>query len=298
MSLDHEDAILGCLLGGGIGDACGSSFENGPPSGDSILDRPWTLTDDTALTLASCEAIARSGSTAPEHLAAELVRWHREGRIPRAGAATTKALQELAAGGHWALVGRRGEHAASNGAAMRAAPLAFCLDPDAPADRQRLRDLCRITHHHDEAYCGALAVVLGLRRLLDSARLDRGWLTVVADALPDTRVRDQLLALAALVARAHGASGHAAESVPLACFAAAALAERPFAALLQELVGVGGDADTNASLFGQLAGTLLGRSGLPGELALRLPSRESIEAIGVRFAVAIRRSGRAPERTS
>ena len=42
---------------------------------------------------------------------------------------------------------------------MRIAPLAFFLDPEDAGDRQLIRDVCRITHHNEEAYVGALAVV-------------------------------------------------------------------------------------------------------------------------------------------
>ena len=58
------------------------------------------------------------------------------------GASTLKALQELAIGGHWSQVGRKGEYAVGNGAAMRIAPLAFNLS----IPRARIREICYITH--------------------------------------------------------------------------------------------------------------------------------------------------------
>lgn len=51
------------------------------------------------------------------------------------------ALSELDASGDWAIVGAKGERAAGNGAAMRVAPLAFCLSPEDPADRSTIRDV-------------------------------------------------------------------------------------------------------------------------------------------------------------
>lgn len=54
---------------------------------------------------------------------------------------------------------------AGNGAAMRIAPLAFHVDPALAQDRQVIRDVCRITHHNDEAYVGALAIVGAVRSL-------------------------------------------------------------------------------------------------------------------------------------
>jgi ADP-ribosyl-[dinitrogen reductase] hydrolase len=116
-----------------------------------------SLTDDTQLTLATCDAIVQNGDVRPERIATEFTRAFRTGTLSGLGVSTYQALQSLAAGGHWALVGRKGDQAAGGGAAMRIAPLAFCLDLKVYRERQLLRDVCRITHHNDEAYVGALA---------------------------------------------------------------------------------------------------------------------------------------------
>lgn len=199
------------------------------------------------------------------------------------GASTLKALTELAAGGHWALVGRKGERAAGNGAAMRIAPLAFFLDPQNLHDRQVIRDVSRITHHHYEAYAGALAIVAAIR-----AAFDGSWtggpdlMQLVVDVLPDTSVRDRLMALANLnlpiaeVAQRFGNSGYVVESVPLAIYGAQQVRHLGFQTLLRELIATGGDTDTIASMAGQIAGTLLGHMGLPGEWLARLPEQEAI----------------------
>src|SRR5215471_15829515 len=192
-----RDRILGCILGGAIGDAFGRPYENlRPPIVISEVDE-WRLSDDTQLTLATCEAIAgRDGAVDPAAIAAAFARWHRARRITGMGSNTLKALTELVAGGHWALVGGKGERAASNGAAMRAAPLAFCLDPNDDVEKRTIRDVSRITHHHEEAYAGALAVVAAVR-----AAADGSWdgsndlLRLVVEALPDTQTRDRLIVL-------------------------------------------------------------------------------------------------------
>jgi ADP-ribosylglycohydrolase len=85
------------------------------------------------------------------------------------------------------------------------------------------------------------------------------------------------------VADEFGCSGYVAETVPLAILAA----ERGvsgFEATLEELVAIGGDADTIASLFGQIVGTVLGYSGLPESLLARLPERELVIDIAGAFA--------------
>jgi ADP-ribosylglycohydrolase len=146
--LTESNRILGCILGGAIGDASGSPYEGAEGPVQFRTCQKWQLSDDTQLTLATCEAIASNhGRVEPSAIADHLASWHKQARISGMGGATYKALSELVQGGHWALVGRKGEYAAGNGAAMRIAPLAFCLDPTDPVDRQKIRDVSRITHH-------------------------------------------------------------------------------------------------------------------------------------------------------
>ena len=99
----------------------------------------------------------------PSSVAESFRAWFEVGRLRGLGSSTLKALRDLAAGAHWGLAGARGEYAAGAGAAMRIAPLAFLLDPCSVDDRVVVRDVARITHHSDEAYAGALAVMVAVR---------------------------------------------------------------------------------------------------------------------------------------
>ena len=218
LPLISPDRGLGCLFGGAIGDAWGSTYEHAGPWGGG--HRPWRFTDDTQLTVATCEAILSSGTVAPEGMAERFTVWFAAGRLSGLGASTLKALRDLSVGAHWALSGARGERAAGNGAAMRIAPIAFLLDPDDSDARQVIRDVCRITHHHDEAYVAALAVVMAVQYGLAGHPAP---LSTIANRLPDSRVRDRLLELPGIgdrsvseVAATFGASGFAGESVPSA----------------------------------------------------------------------------------
>src|SRR5438067_827745 len=104
--MKEHDRILGCIFGGAIGDAFGSFYEGQFAPVEVIDDSEWELSDDTQLTLATCEAIAQTGGRVePALIAARMAAWHREARVRGIGAGTFKALTELAAGGHWALVG-------------------------------------------------------------------------------------------------------------------------------------------------------------------------------------------------
>jgi ADP-ribosylglycohydrolase len=179
--------------------------------------------------------------------------------------------------------------AAGNGGAMRIAPLAFVSN----VDRQTIRDVVRITHRNDEAYLGALAVVLTIRDpwAQSPAALHKGLVAT----LPDSRVRDRLQAVAELgshatvatVAAAFGASGYVVDTVPIALTAAWNMAERSFEETLDELQAVGGDADTIGAIAGQVAGARLGAEALPARLLDALPDREMIERIAMAFVAAV-----------
>jgi ADP-ribosyl-[dinitrogen reductase] hydrolase len=292
MNPNHQP-ILGCLLGGAIGDALGAVYEGCSPPVEIDPALRGILTDDTQLTLATCEAIVEARGVDPAAVAARLADWFRAGRINGIGASTYKALSELAAGGHWALVGRRGEMAAGNGAAMRIAPLAFWLDPADYDQRRTLRDVCRITHHNDEAYVGASAILVAVR-----AAWKRRWtgegdlLELVIPSLPDSRVRDRLAEFRAYpanmpipdIAARHGSGGYVVESVPLAILAAGRVHGLGFERMLTELVISGGDTDTTASMAGQIAGALVGHDGLPEDLLANLPDHDLVLDTATRFA--------------
>lgn len=149
------------------------------------------------------------------------------------------------------------------------------------------------TEISDEAYAGALAVVIAVRvaarGLWDGSD---NLLRIVSEALPDTQVRDRLIALAEIeegitlreIARRFGCSGFVIESVPLALCGASRIWSLGFRTVLTQLIACGGDTDTIASMAGQVAGALIGRKQLPIEMVVRTPDRDSIEAIAGEFA--------------
>lgn len=169
--------------------------------------------------------------------------------------------------------------AAGNGAAIRVAPLALALDLRSPRSRQQLRDVSRITHHSDEAYVGALAIALTIEHGLAGWRgRDALFETLLAE-LPDTRVRDRLEEVEAAkgrsvveVAARFGSSGYVVESVPLAIHAYCSAVEADFVEMVEQLVAVGGDCDSIASMAGQCLGVLRGEGALPAPLVGQLPS--------------------------
>lgn len=291
MNPSLRERILGSLLGGALGDAWGTLYEGQKgPVQFVVPDRPF-VSDDTQLTFATCESIINLGAVDPAHLAAHFLRWFTAGRVRGIGASTLKAFRDLQVGTHWALAGAKGEFAAGNGAAMRIAPLAFLLDPDVREDRAIIRDVCHITHRNDEAYVGALAVILAIRAVLSGEWSERrSFLQAVIEKLPDSAVRDrmeQLLPLqisASEVAVRFGASGYVVDTVPLALYCAQNIVAQPFESILALAISCGGDTDTTASIAGQVAGTVVGVTSINPELVQRIEDSEEITAIANQFA--------------
>ncbi|MEZ5293802.1 MAG: ADP-ribosylglycohydrolase family protein [Vicinamibacterales bacterium] len=255
------DRARHALLAGALGDAWGGPYENRPSSGRACFPERPSFSDDTLLTVATCEALVETGGQVePAQLAATFRQWFEARRFSGLGAATLKALRDLAAGGHWALAGARGEFAAGAGAAMRIAPFAFVIDPAQDRARTLLRDVSRITHHSEEAYAGALAVAVAVRHCAHRMGVPVELPRLVADQLPDTRVRDRLNALAAFggnageAAAQFGSSGYVVDAVPMALFVASRSAHLGIQSVAEEAASLGGDTDTIASIASQVTG--------------------------------------------
>ncbi|MBK8943588.1 MAG: ADP-ribosylglycohydrolase family protein [Polyangiaceae bacterium] len=256
-SSDPATGLELCLLAGLLGDAWGGAYEGQSAPAGTAFPRIAVVSDDTQLIMATCEALIESGGRVePEIIASRFREWFTSGRFTGLGSSTLKALRDLSAGAHWALSGARGEFAAGAGAAMRAAPLAFFLDPRLDQDRQAIRDVSRITHHSDEAYAGALAMVLAVRHCSFERRVPADLLRLVAADLPDTAVRDRMLELSGSSDKAAvqlGVSGHVVDAVPLALRIASAAGVTCEGAI-RAAISCGGDTDTIAAMAAQVLG--------------------------------------------
>jgi ADP-ribosylglycohydrolase len=269
--MNISERFRGCILGGAIGDAYGSAYENISkednsettyyPFGKPEIKVPeWRITDDTQLTLATCEAITENETFETKFFADKYLDFYKSRKITGIGASTLKAMQELEVGGHWSLVGRKGEYAAGNGAAMRIAPLGF----ESNITRNIIKDICNITHQNDEAYVGSLSIVIAIQSIINETWTgEENLLQIIINQIPDTRVRDRLIEIDNLkcdlieVGKL-GNDGYVVNSVPLAIAFASKINEIGLSEMYKQIIELGGDTDTNCSIAGQIAGTLIG----------------------------------------
>jgi len=281
--MNISERFRGCILGGAIGDAYGSCYENISkeensettyyPFGKPEVKVPeWRITDDTQLTLATCETIIKNEILEAKFFSDQYLNLYKSRKITGIGSSTLKAMQELAVGGHWSLVGRKGEFAAGNGAAMRIAPLGFELN----LTRSLIKDICNITHQNDEAYVGSLSIVIAIQSIINGTWTGKeNLLQIIINQIPDTRVRDRLIKIDNLKCNLIevgklGNDGYVVNSVPLAIAFASKVNEIGLSKMYKQLIELGGDTDTNCSIACQIAGTLIGARNIENNLIDKL----------------------------
>lgn len=267
--MTESEKLKGCLFCGAMGDAAGGKYEGQPPSENIEIEFNGSISDDTQLTLATCEAVFDAVIISPEKVAKQFLLWFNQNRLSGLGSSTLKALRDLQVGAHWALSGRSGEFAAGNGAAMRIAPLAFKKN----ISQETIKDICNITHKNDEAYVGALAIVYAIKAAISGEwNASNNLFEILIPKLPDTNVRARMIEIQPMqsieitaLAQIFSPSGYVADSVPFAIFCAQKIFNTSLYEIFGSIIRSGGDTDTVCSLTGQMIGALLGIDALAAD---------------------------------
>lgn len=292
------DTCLGTLLGTAVGDALGmpveglshqnirtyykgiKEYRDDEKRGD-LQAGQWT--DDTQFTFATARVVwTAAPADWPAEVAMEYVSMQDKAR--RWGPTTTSAIEHLAQGTPPSRSGNA--ERATNGAAMRAAPLGlWWAATQATRDEAfpPIRNLLRVTHAHPAALAAGWGQAAATRYCaitgLDDFDPDDFWVTITdatawaeAQLGDDTRVSDRLRSLSDQLNEfpldlrdlCNGAGLAADEAWP---FAAAMVARAPdlLENTLLSGINVGGDADTTGAMMGALLGTLHGWEAFPTE---------------------------------
>jgi ADP-ribosylglycohydrolase len=299
----------GALYGLAIGDALGmptqmlsrpeivarwgallTGFEPAPPGHPIAAGLPAGLvTDDTEQAVLLGRLLVQGqGTIDPRDLAAALVRWEHDmaerGSLDLLGPSTKRAVTAVLEGIPPEEAGASG---ATNGAAMRIAPvgIAVPLDLGLPALVDQVEAASRVTHHTGIALAGAAAVAAAVSAGLSGAGIAEATAVAVRAARIGAR-RGHWVAGADVAARIEWATGLVAgrdlaeaaeliytlvgtslatqESVPAAFAVLAAVPEDPWRACLLA-ASLGGDCDTIAAMTGAIAGACTGVEAFPAE---------------------------------
>jgi ADP-ribosylglycohydrolase len=284
--MNRFEILHGCLLGGAVGDALGLPVERLTPARqkalyghiDSMqfLPHRGMVSDDTEHALFTARALLESNGD-PEKftklLHSEFRRWILA-LPPGIGKAT------LMAGGR-ALVfhPRPGVFSAGNGPAMRAPILGAALGDIVPQLRQYIELSTHLTHTDPKALWGSLAIALAAsphieadgRRLVrelsewsDDSPAATECLALVKKAVNSAARGQSSAEFCAEMGWQQGVSGYIFHTVPavIQCF----LRNRDdFRAGVEEIVALGGDADSTAAILGGLLGARLGAEAIPRE---------------------------------
>ena len=254
-----RDAIFGLA----VGDAPGVPYAFRPRGsftctgmvGHGTHDQPaGTWSDDTSMTLATCDSIRACGHVDTGDMLSRFRAWIDggayaiDGVVFDYGSTTARAL---AAG-----TGRAGERDNGNGSLMRIAPLAFT---DATDDE--VRAVSAITHAHPVSTEACVDMVHVMRALAAGAS--------PAEAVPDVGV---LLAASEKDLRS-GGFVRDTYCAALWCLAVSG----SYGECVLRAVNLGEDTDTTAAVAGALAGVAYGIEGIPGEWLSELRGKDIIE---------------------
>jgi ADP-ribosylglycohydrolase len=280
------------LLGTAVGDALGLPREGvsrerarrlfgDPPLRHRLVLGRGLVSDDTEHTCFVGQALLSAPADA-DHFS-RLLAWRLRlwllGLPAGIGGATLRAVLKLWAG---CPPTRSGVWSAGNGPAMRAALLGVCLGDDRDRLRAYVRTSTRLTHTDPRAERGALLVALAahhgaawgpgpisLASFLDSISEERpgfdAELLTLLDRLEEHARRDAPAAeLAEILGARRGVSGYVYRTVPLALYCWLR-SPADFRRAVEEVIALGGDADTTGAIVGGLAGATVGAAGIPAE---------------------------------
>lgn len=314
------DRVLGCVLGGAVGDALGAPFEglwsHSIPDAASLMTGfaefegypRGQYTDDTQLTVATLRSIVRRGEIDPADIARSIARLWRSQAVVGPGGACTAAADALLAGRHWTDAGAPAGQA-GNGTAMRTAAvgLFFLFVPQELANATA--QVSRITHQDARSIAGGVVIASAARRLAVDPEIDGDALcyAVAHDMRSIDSTFAELVTGLPLLLRSDSRtaldyvawSGSARPEfdaviitpfvVPTVLAAIWSIAEHPtsWSDAVAAAIGLGGDVDTLGAIVGGLMGARLGLSAIPQHLVDGVLNSTKLLTLGTRYAALI-----------
>jgi len=303
----ENDRIAGVLLGQAAGDALGSQYEFGQPSGGHAVMGRGTFghdvgewTDDTQQ--AVCVAMGRSQ---PEAVARNLLAWYRSGPkdvgnqtrnvLSRAtdAATMTAAAREYAE--RSAALSRPGwDPGSGNGSLMRTGPVCLPYLGDHAAVVRAAREVSSLTHatEHDQDACAIWSLAIESAVMLPAGFSASRFHGLLELAVPGSRRefwRDTVYEALAYEPAAFRRNGSAVSAFK--CALSAVARSTSLEDGLQLAIDAGNDTDTVAAIAGSLLGAVHGTSAVPEQWRTALHGWPGLDASGLE-ALALEAAGR------
>jgi ADP-ribosyl-[dinitrogen reductase] hydrolase len=319
---DLPERVLGCVLGGAVGDALGAPFEGlwsrCIPKASVLLAGyaeyegfpRGQYTDDTQLTIATLQSIVRRGYIDPEHIARSIARLWRSQEVVGPGGACTAAADRLLAGGHWSECGSPVGQA-GNGTAMRTAALGLYFLSRPAELAESVVQVSRITHQDPRSVAGGVAVASAARLMAARPEVEASELcrVVSAEARPLHAPLADLIAglppylsgdrqeMLEYVAWSGGKSREFEEVIitpyviptVLATLWAVTNFPASWPDAVAAAIGLGGDVDTLGAIVGGLMGARLGLAAIPDHLVASVLGYSKLRALAARYTAVIKR---------
>jgi ADP-ribosyl-[dinitrogen reductase] hydrolase len=289
----REQRAIGAIVGLAVGDALGAPYEFQrreliPVPLEAFVRRwmqrpPGSWTDDTAMARNLWTSlIANDGRLVLDDVLARHLVWF-ESSPPDIGNQTRLALAEAARGTPEparVVFERRGpEVSAGNGSVMYCAPLGVVRSDTPESLFDEAPALSMLTHWDERCRTACLAVTLAVASLVRGEPHDAAVVDAVR-AVGDREGGEELEYLVDQAGRARPLDG---PDMGFTLFTAGiglqvAGEGRKFEEGLRHVVGLGGDADTNAAVAGALLGALHGIDAIPDDWVATLEEGARIRA--------------------
>lgn len=290
------------MVGTGVGDALGASFEGWrraePRQIEAVADRLEVLayTDDTHMMIGVAESLIVKKGFDGEHMALTFVTNYESEPFRGYGPGPPRLFRLIRAGEAWDKVAGRlyGGGSYGNGSAMRIAPIGIFYHDDLDRLTEVAAQSSLITHSHELGKAGAVlqacAVAAATSLIPPVASVHDDFMTRLSELpLPEVygrklgKIKELLTEQdrARIVAEL-GNGVEAFNSVPAAVYSFLRYPSSFEDAVLYA-VSLGGDADTIGAMTGAISGAYLGIEAIPDKWKGKLENRQYIEELANRL---------------
>lgn len=265
-----RDAVYGVAVGDAVGLPVQferrDTYHISDMIGHGTFDMPaGSWSDDTSLTIATCDSIRRQGKVDIEDIRRRFEMWYNIGMYTPFGRAYD-------IGGTCAIAISRGhgmddEYSNGNGSLMRIIPLAFVPD----ITDQEIRKVSAITHAHQRAMNGCVYYIHIAKGLLEGRDLKE----LILEYVPEDSIYSMAREIENKSRDEISSSGYVVDTFVAAMWCLLNTDNYKDCILLAS--NLGSDTDTVAAVAGGLAGIMYGYESIPKEWIETLQEKQVID---------------------